>query len=103
MRTGSFAVAWFAAALASEIGAHDWYPLECCHGMDCAPVLGVGTLPAVDAGSSPAMIVTTKYGSVVVPSEFPRRQSRDSRMHACMRQGATGRMHLLCLFIPPLS
>jgi len=71
--------------------------------MDCAPVLSVQTLPAVNAATSPAMIVTTKYGSVVVPWEFPRRESKDSQMHACMKQGATGKMHLLCLFIPPLS
>jgi heme A synthase len=98
------AALWVAVALvcAGGITAHDWYPLECCQGTDCAPVLSVQTLPAVNSASLPAMVVTTKFGSVLVPGEFPRRGSKDNRMHACMKQGVT-RMHLLCLFIPPPS
>jgi hypothetical protein len=83
--------------------AHDWYPMECCHGMDCAIVDKVEVLTPVSAIAPPAMVVTTQYGSVVVPPDFPRRESQDNRMHACMRQGATGRMHLLCIFLPPPS
>ena len=96
--------AWFTVALAcaGRIAAHEWYPLECCQGTDCAPVLSVQTLPPVDSAAPPAMVVTTKYGSVVVPGEFPRRESKDNQMHACMKHGVT-RMHLLCLFIPPPS
>jgi hypothetical protein len=83
--------------------AHDWYPTECCHGMDCAPVDKSQLLTPSNANATPAMVVTTKYGTAVVPPDFPRRESRDNRMHACMRQGATGRMHLLCIFLPPPS
>jgi len=95
---------WFAVGQVwvRGIAAHEWYPPECCQGTDCAPVLSVQTLPALNSPSPPAMVVTTKHGSVVVPGEFPRRQSKDNRMHACMKQGVT-RMHLLCLFIPPPS
>jgi hypothetical protein len=92
-----------AALLQSFAYAHDWYPMECCHGMDCAPVDSVETLAPASTNGLSAMIVTTKYGKVVVPADFPRRESKDNKMHACMRQGSTGRMHLLCLFVPPLS
>jgi hypothetical protein len=83
--------------------AHDWYPIECCHGMDCAPVDKVEVATPVSANAATPMVVTTKFGSVMVPPDFPRRESQDNRMHACMRQGATGRMHLLCIFLPPPS
>lgn len=105
--------AWLLSALlavAAPAAAHDWYPMECCHGMDCAAVEKVEILPgaamATFAPPSPAtgpsaMIVTTKHGSVFVPPDFPRRESKDNRMHACMRQTETGGMKLLCIFMPP--
>jgi hypothetical protein len=39
--------------------AHDWYPIECCHAMDCAPVDHVRTL--------------TRSGRVVVLLSFMAR------------------------------
>jgi hypothetical protein len=85
--------------------------MECCSGMDCAPVEKVEILQAPAIASflpSPAqafpvggMMVTTKHGSVVVPANFPRRESQDSRMHACMRPGPNGAMRLICVFLPP--
>ena len=47
------------------------------------------------------MIVTTKHGTVVVPGDFPRRESKDHRMHACMMPGTSGQMQLICIFMPP--
>jgi hypothetical protein len=29
--------------------AQDWYPIECCHGMDCAPVEKIETLVPLSA------------------------------------------------------
>ena len=106
---------WLLGALllasASPAAAHDWYPMECCSGMDCAPVEKVEILqgPAIASflptpGQSSlvgGMLVTTKHGSVVVPANFPRRESKDSRMHACMRPGPNGTMRLICVFLPP--
>ena len=98
-------------ATATPAAAHDWYPMECCSGMDCAAVEKVEILqgPAIASflptpgQSSPVggMLVTTKHGSVVVPANFPRRESKDSRMHACMRPGPNGTMRLICVFLPP--
>lgn len=53
------------------------------------------------ASVAPTMMVTTKHGRVLVPGSFPRRESKDHRMHACMLPGEGGRMHLICLFMPP--
>jgi hypothetical protein len=93
---------------ATPAAAHDWYPLECCHDMDCAPVEHAEVIPTPatadpkGAGSGPsAMIVTTKHGTVLVPANFPRRESKDHRMHACMMPSAGGQMQLICIFMPP--
>jgi len=98
---------WFLAALmaATPAAAHDWYPHECCHDQDCAAVEKIEMLPtptADGAGSVAAsMVVTTKYGSALVPASFPRRESKDHRMHACMLPDGAGKMRLLCIFMPP--
>ena len=81
--------------------------------MDCAPVdkveivspptlSGVLTATVQAAPTLPgSMLVTTKHGSVLVPANFPRRESKDNRMHACMRPGDGGGMRLICIFLPP--
>src|SRR4029453_5146388 len=104
---------WLLAAVlaaATPAAAHDWYPMECCHSMDCAPVEkaemiprpGMATPPTSPAQASLGeMLVTAKHGSVVVPANFPRRESKDPRMHVCMRPGQNGSMRLICIFLPP--
>ena len=86
--------------------------------MDCAPVDKVemvspptmASMLAATAQTTPgsvqgsqlgSMLVTTKHGSVLVPANFPRRESKDNRMHACMRPGEGGAMRLICIFLPP--
>jgi hypothetical protein len=91
--------AWFALfvlLLSSAAQAHDWYPIECCHMMDCAPVDSVDT-------SNNQLVVKSKLGSVSVPATFPRRESKDHRMHVCMRPDPAGGMHLICIFLPPAT
>lgn len=102
---------WLFAALlavATPVLAHDWYPMECCHGMDCAAVEKVELLATPAAADTAgmslapgAMAVTTKHGTAIVPANFPRRESKDHRMHACMRPGDGGKMRLICIFLPP--
>ena len=88
---------WFTPAQ-----AHDWYPKECCHETDCAPVDSVSrTGPAGNSPQLPSMVVTTKHGVAVVPPNIPRRESKDNRMHACMNPGPMGKMQLICIFTPP--
>jgi hypothetical protein len=47
------------------------------------------------------MLITTKHGSVIVPANFPRRESKDNQMHACIRPSTGGTPRLICLFLPP--
>lgn len=87
--------------------AHDrpFYKMECCSGMDCAPVDKVEFLQPKQTGmlgiSTPmpsVMVVTTKHGTAIVPPDLPRRASQDGRLHACIHAG-----HLICIYIPPGS
>ena len=95
----------FVAALvayASGVGgarAHDWYPIECCQAVDCAPVESVGQIVPT-GGGVPQLVVTSKHGTAIVPQDLPRQTSRDNRMHVCMRF-LNGTMSVRCLFVPP--
>lgn len=88
---------WFIplALVATPAMAHDWYPTECCHGMDCAPVERVEVMP------NASLAVTSKHGTAIVPATFPTRESKDHRMHVCMRRGDAGAMRPICVFLPP--
>lgn len=81
-------------AAATPAGAHDWYPIECCHGLDCAPV----ERAEVQEGG---LVVTSKNGTGMVPATLPRRESKDNRMHVCMRPSSSGGMRVICVFLPP--
>jgi hypothetical protein len=103
----SFGAAVWVGARAAH--AHDWYPIECCHSLDCAPVTSTAYVAgaAYDAAGKeianplPRMVVTTKIGTAVVPDDLPRRPSPDGQMHACIRNDGTAGMHVMCIFIPP--
>ena len=107
--------------------AHDWYPSECCSGVDCAPVSATGFVqpPAVGVlgppsahASTPLMSVTTPRGTVVVPPNFRRRESKDNGLHACIaisdgvslygdakgqKAPPKGTPYLRCIFYPPAT
>ena len=83
------------AALASPVSAHDWYPIECCHGMDCAPV------ERIEMQEGASLVVTSKHGTGVVPATMPRRESKDHRMHVCMRPASPSGVRIICVFLPP--
>jgi len=107
-----------ALLVAEQALAHSWYPHECCTGLDCAEVTQIthptgeqlealivpGTpMPRMVGGIGP-MAVTTKYGTVVVPDQFPRQRSLDGSWHACIRIVVKNNVvllrRLLCLFEP---
>lgn len=83
------------AVPASPVRSHSWYDPDCCSGQDCEPVSTVSYV-ASDPSSVPVMVVTTSLGTKPVTPMTKIRESKDSRMHACIYQGA-----LLCLYMPP--
>ena len=83
-------------SLSGAAKAHDWYPLDCCHGMDCAPAISVQQ----EVGG---LWVTTSRGTAFFPTSMLRRSSPDHQTHACMRPAFGGKMTPVCLFLPPNS
>jgi hypothetical protein len=91
-----------ACAFFTPAQAHDWYPKECCHDHDCAPVESIARTSSLAAAAElPSTVVTTRHGTAVLPPNLPRRESKDNRMHACMNPGPMGKMQLICIFTPP--
>jgi len=97
---GGIALASGLFALSPDVQSHDWYPMECCHSTDCAPVDSTAQLIPM-GGGIPQMVVTSKHGTAIISQNFPRQASKDNRMHVCMRRMPNGTMQVLCLFIPP--
>jgi hypothetical protein len=84
-----------------QVTAHGWYPRECCHDHDCAPVENLTWLLPTNGGTA-QLIVTSNRGKAVVPQGFPERESKDGRMHVCMQYDPFGDMRLICLFVPSI-
>jgi hypothetical protein len=75
--------------------AHDWYPLECCDGGDCAPA---DVVVRRDDGS---YLLKARGMSVIVPADYPYwRTSPDARIHVCIRKLTSGNA-LICAFRGP--
>ena len=72
--------------------AHDWYPIECCGGKDCAPA---DTVVRRDDGS---YLVMAQGVSMIIPDGYHWRQSPDGQVHVCVRPvGGVGLM-VVCAF-----
>ena len=87
-------------AVPAPVNAHDWYPHECCHDKDCAPVESMTQIVPAGGGSS-QIIVASKHGKAILRRSSPIRESPDNRMHVCMGRYDTGDMEVICLFLPP--
>src|SRR5262245_39131820 len=76
MKTPKMLLAATILAATGNVRAHDWYLNECCRGHDCAPTK-VEQIPLTPALAQQlqttlpsAMMITTKHGTVIVPSGF---------------------------------
>lgn len=87
-------------ASAHQDGAmvYDW---ACCSNMDCAPVIEARVFTPTGSDALPTLVVTSKHGTALVPPNLERRESKDNRMHVCMRPGEAGVMHVICIYQPP--
>jgi len=82
------------ALSATGAGAHSWYPKKCCSGEDCRMVDWIEHLPDGDQLFHAGSI------SVVVPAEFLRLPSEDSRTHVCVYRIDSGAYRPRCVFVP---
>src|ERR1700704_848407 len=84
-----------ATLMVSGAAGHDWYPRHCCGNVDCAPVERVELLP------DGSLRLTSRVGTTIVPTSFPRQPSPDDQMHICMvRYSHLDGMRAICLFVP---
>jgi hypothetical protein len=76
--------------------AHEWYPLECCAGQDCAPA------DAVVRNDDGGYQVTARGMSVVIPPAYRFwRPSPDGQVHICIKPFRSGGVMLICAFRGP--
>jgi hypothetical protein len=52
-------------------------------------------------GGLPQLVVKSKHGTAIIPHDYPVRESKDGRMHVCMRPDPWGAIDVMCLFMPP--
>ena len=79
-----------------------WYPIECCSGLDCAPVDSAQFTQPIEVGTLPQLIVTTRIGTTIVPKTAVWRASKDGRMHACIKPyDKNPTTNFICIFAPP--
>jgi hypothetical protein len=79
-----------------DADAHDWYPVECCGGHDCAPA------DNVVRRNDGSLQVTARGMTVVIPEDYRAwRKSPDDRIHVCIRKLRSGSEYLICAFRGP--
>lgn len=82
--------------LSADARAHEWYPLECCSGQDCAPAETVERRP------DGSYFVTSRGLSAVIPADYALwRKSPDGQIHVCIRRLRSGGEYLVCAFRGP--
>ena len=77
-------------ALAHQAPSGWDYDPECCSQQDCSVATNIEYLSSGD------MKITTVHGTDVYPANFPRRASKDDKVHACHLNGKK-----YCLYWPP--
>jgi hypothetical protein len=70
--------------------AHDGhlYDSDCCGNGDCEPVKDISFV-ASDPTALPVMVVTTSLGTKPITNQTKIRESKDGRMHGCIRHSGS--------------
>jgi hypothetical protein len=73
---------------------------DACVAIDlCAPFNSVAWLTPIGV-STPHLAISSRHGEAFVPKDFPVQESRDERMHVCLRYDPFGDLEVTCLFVP---
>lgn len=76
-----------------------WYPTDCAGSDYCAPVDHAFWAAPNDSRGAELMI-TSLHGTATVQRSFAVKDSRDDRMHVCMRFDPFGSLEVTCLLVP---
>lgn len=71
----------FFLMFAADAQSHSWYPFNCCHHRDCAPITKWQSIPG-------GAIVTTEHGTFTLTNEWIRENSQPSEdwdSHLCVK------------------
>lgn len=82
-----------------RVTAPVWYPGDCTWIDYCAPVDYVFWRPSRD-GREPQLMMTSLHGTATVQRIFPVQESRDRKVHVCMRFDPFGDLEVTCLLVP---
>lgn len=96
---------WLAVVLLGLVSppaqAHEWYPWDCCHGKDCAPVDRIEYLKS--GGMRLHATINGERAVVEVPRGFLLLPSQDGRAHVCayrLWEGGKPGYAPRCVFLP---
>ena len=88
------------ATLQHPAVSHDWYPMDCCSGTDCAVV--EHATYAHELVTDTALPILTARQNTALWRYLPIFRSRDAEMHGCIRP-IRDVLKLICLLVPPPS
>jgi hypothetical protein len=77
-----------------NLEAHWKYPYNCCHSLDCGPIVNIMMLPNGDRHIL-IKISENEFRHAIFPKNFESKAPLDERNHACI----TWQMGPLCLFL----
>lgn len=75
------------------------YPPACATVDYCAPVSDVAWIAPV-SGNAPQLMVVSSFGKALIHRNFEVAESKDGRMHVCMRYDPFGDLEVTCLLVP---
>ena len=101
MRKLAFVTVVLLGVVSPPAQAHSWYPWDCCHGRDCAPV-DMTEYPK-RGGMRLHATIDGKKATIDVPRGFLLLPSQDGRAHVCVSrlwERGVVRYKPLCVFLP---
>ena len=92
---GVFVCLAIGSATSDQAFSHDWYPKECCSGLDCAPSPRSEFEPVKNGWR------VLRTGEVIPYDQI--RRSRDGEFHRCLTEFWEPESATRCLFVPDLG
>jgi hypothetical protein len=88
-----------AVLAAIPVQAASWYPPN-CHFVDYCAAVDRVTWSLPENAAAPRLIFASLHGEAAVQRNFTVHESKDGRVHVCMRYDAFGDLEVTCLLVP---